>query len=352
MKVFIAVDLEGICGSSHEWDTDPRGARLRPRARRRCGPTSTPALDGCRAAGADEIVVCDAHNDGGNLDPDGAARRRHARGRLADAGQHAAGHRARLRRRPLRRLPRARGDAGRRARAHLDVQGVRRLGRRRRARRVRPRRAARRATSACRPCTSPATTRSRPRRGRSCRASRRRWSSAAIMRTSAALVPPDEARARIRADVAAALEARAEAAPLEWSGDPLRADVHAGAVLRRGVGVSGGAAPRRAHAADRRRGLRRRSIAAFSPASTWRYSASALLEAAGRRLEGARRGSWSNGRASGCSVAGNTSASQAEDRGFESRHPLQSPSPPDGHALRPPPAPRARGTPDLDFTSG
>ena len=28
------------------------------------------ALDGCRAAGADEIVVCDAHNDGGNLDPD------------------------------------------------------------------------------------------------------------------------------------------------------------------------------------------------------------------------------------------------------------------------------------------
>jgi D-aminopeptidase len=41
------------------------------------------------------------------------------------------------------------------------------------------------------------------------------------MRTSARLVPPEEARARMRADVAAALEGRAKVAPLVWSGDPL-----------------------------------------------------------------------------------------------------------------------------------
>lgn len=69
MRVFVAVDLEGACGVVHEWETDPSG-RGYARARAAMQADALAALDGCRAAGADEVVVCDAHNDGGNLDPD------------------------------------------------------------------------------------------------------------------------------------------------------------------------------------------------------------------------------------------------------------------------------------------
>ncbi len=68
MRVFVAVDLEGACGVVHEWETDPSG-RGYARARAAMQADALAALDGCRAAGAGEVVVCDAHNDGGNLDP-------------------------------------------------------------------------------------------------------------------------------------------------------------------------------------------------------------------------------------------------------------------------------------------
>lgn len=69
MRVFVAVDLEGACGVVHEWDTDPSG-RGYARARAAMQADALAALDGCHAAGVREAVVCDAHNDGGNLDPD------------------------------------------------------------------------------------------------------------------------------------------------------------------------------------------------------------------------------------------------------------------------------------------
>jgi D-aminopeptidase len=42
-----------------------------------------------------------------------------------------------------------------------------------------------------------------------------------IARTSAVVVPPDEARARVRTDVETALKGAGALTPLEWSGDPL-----------------------------------------------------------------------------------------------------------------------------------
>ena len=70
MRLFIAVDLEGITGVVSEQETD------------RSGPAAAGAwvhmradldavLDGCLAAGADEIVVCDAHDSGRNLNAAG-----------------------------------------------------------------------------------------------------------------------------------------------------------------------------------------------------------------------------------------------------------------------------------------
>ncbi len=67
MKVFVAVDLEGITGVVTEADTARDGAPAR-RAREHMCADLQAALDGCAAAGADEVVVCDAHDDGRNLD--------------------------------------------------------------------------------------------------------------------------------------------------------------------------------------------------------------------------------------------------------------------------------------------
>lgn len=219
MRVFIAVDLEGICGVVHEWETDP-AARGYTRARAAMLADLLAAVDGCRAAGADEVVVCDAHNDGGNLDPDAmpAGVRLVAGSPTPDSmmqgigpgfdaalfvGYHAragtpgavlehtwtykvfgvsvggvelgefglgamlAGHFA---------VPAvyASGDDKLAAEAQALVPGI--------------------ATTVVK-------------RG--------------VMRTSAALDPPEEARIRIRADVEAAVASATTLAPLEWSGDPL-----------------------------------------------------------------------------------------------------------------------------------
>ena len=67
MKLFIAIDLEGICGVVSEADADRDGPPAK-RARAHMRADLDAVLDGCAAAGADRIVVCDAHDDGRNLD--------------------------------------------------------------------------------------------------------------------------------------------------------------------------------------------------------------------------------------------------------------------------------------------
>jgi D-amino peptidase len=70
VKLFIAIDLEGICGVVAEADTAREGAAAQ-RARAHMRADLDAVLEGCAAAGADEVVVCDAHDDGRNLDPAG-----------------------------------------------------------------------------------------------------------------------------------------------------------------------------------------------------------------------------------------------------------------------------------------
>ena len=70
MKLFIAIDLEGISGVVSEADTARDGAPAQ-RARAHMRADLDAVLGGCDAAGVDEVVVCDAHDDGRNLDPGG-----------------------------------------------------------------------------------------------------------------------------------------------------------------------------------------------------------------------------------------------------------------------------------------
>ena len=65
--MFIAIDLEGICGVVAERDVDRDGFAAAA-ARLHMAADLDAVLDGCLAAGAAEIVVCDAHDDGRNLD--------------------------------------------------------------------------------------------------------------------------------------------------------------------------------------------------------------------------------------------------------------------------------------------
>jgi D-amino peptidase len=70
VKLFIAIDLEGVTGVVSERDTSREGpAALAARGHMRADLDAV--LDGCFAAGAGEVVVCDAHDDGRNLDAAG-----------------------------------------------------------------------------------------------------------------------------------------------------------------------------------------------------------------------------------------------------------------------------------------
>ena len=70
MKLFIAIDLEGISGVVSEADTAREGAAAK-RARAHMRADLDAVLEGCAAAGARDVVICDAHDDGRNLDPSG-----------------------------------------------------------------------------------------------------------------------------------------------------------------------------------------------------------------------------------------------------------------------------------------
>jgi D-amino peptidase len=70
VKLFIAIDLEGISGVVSQADTAREGAAAE-RARAHMRADLDAVLDGCAAAGVRDVVICDAHDDGRNLDPSG-----------------------------------------------------------------------------------------------------------------------------------------------------------------------------------------------------------------------------------------------------------------------------------------
>jgi D-amino peptidase len=67
VKLFVAIDLEGITGVVSERDTSRQGSAAKT-ARDHMRADLDAVLEGCFAAGAHEVVVCDAHDDGRNLD--------------------------------------------------------------------------------------------------------------------------------------------------------------------------------------------------------------------------------------------------------------------------------------------
>jgi D-amino peptidase len=67
VKVFISIDLEGISGVCRNEQTDHGSQDWRAACELMRGDLDA-ALEGCLAAGADEIVVSDAHDRGDNLD--------------------------------------------------------------------------------------------------------------------------------------------------------------------------------------------------------------------------------------------------------------------------------------------
>jgi len=69
MRIYISADLEGVNGVVSYEQVDPGGA-LYPLAREWMISEVCAAIRGCRAGGATEIVVNDAHNRGLNLLPD------------------------------------------------------------------------------------------------------------------------------------------------------------------------------------------------------------------------------------------------------------------------------------------
>jgi D-amino peptidase len=74
MKVYITADMEGVAVLCHDVQVDQKGLDY-PRAREFMTEEVQAAIDGARSGGADEVLVCDAHDTGRNLlvermDPD------------------------------------------------------------------------------------------------------------------------------------------------------------------------------------------------------------------------------------------------------------------------------------------
>ncbi len=71
MKVFLSVDMEGICCVVSDQETDPvNGGIAYQENRHRMTAEATAAIEGCLKAGADEIVVADSHWNFDNLIPE------------------------------------------------------------------------------------------------------------------------------------------------------------------------------------------------------------------------------------------------------------------------------------------
>ena len=66
MKIFISVDLEGICGTTH-WDEVTRGNEAYPEFRKQMTAEVIAACNGAFSAGATEIYIRDAHDSARNI---------------------------------------------------------------------------------------------------------------------------------------------------------------------------------------------------------------------------------------------------------------------------------------------
>ena len=70
MKVFISIDLEGVSGVC-QLDQIEHGTDEWQGARRLMRGDLDAVVAGCLEGGADEIVICDAHDHGDNLEVKG-----------------------------------------------------------------------------------------------------------------------------------------------------------------------------------------------------------------------------------------------------------------------------------------
>lgn len=73
MKVYISADIEGVCGSVH-WDEAEKGKKDYSEFQRQMTAEVSAACEGALAAGADEIIVKDAHANGRNIIADDLPR--------------------------------------------------------------------------------------------------------------------------------------------------------------------------------------------------------------------------------------------------------------------------------------
>src|SRR5436305_12889654 len=71
MKVFISIDMEGICGVVSEIETDPiKGGEAYQRNRHVMTQEADAAVEGCVKAGATEVLIADSHRNFDNLLPE------------------------------------------------------------------------------------------------------------------------------------------------------------------------------------------------------------------------------------------------------------------------------------------
>jgi D-amino peptidase len=71
VKVFISIDMEGICGIVGERETDPaKGGEAYQASRRLMTQEGNATIEGCLNAGATEIVIADSHWNFDNLIPE------------------------------------------------------------------------------------------------------------------------------------------------------------------------------------------------------------------------------------------------------------------------------------------
>ncbi len=71
MKVFISIDMEGICGIVTELETDPKkGGEAYQASRKLMTREANAAIEGCTSAGASDILIADSHWNFDNLIPE------------------------------------------------------------------------------------------------------------------------------------------------------------------------------------------------------------------------------------------------------------------------------------------
>ena len=66
MKIYISVDIEGICGTTH-WDEVTRGKEEYPEFQKQMTAEVVAACEGAIKAGASDIVINDAHDSARNI---------------------------------------------------------------------------------------------------------------------------------------------------------------------------------------------------------------------------------------------------------------------------------------------